>query len=363
MSLRWLLPAVWWYLALRALVLLGLTVGDLFTHERLLNKLTRWDGQWFLVAAREGWPRHLVVVHGQVAPNPISFFPALPLSIRWLSKLTFLPLSVSGVVISAVTGLTATLAIGMLVRAWRDEADALRAAILFAVFPGTFVFSLIYAEGMVLTLTALGLLALLRKRWLLAGVLGAAATFTSPVALAFVVACTWGAVLAIHRDRGWRALLAPLLAPLGFVFYMFWLWRHTGVFNAWRIVERDGWKSYPSLRYPLHVLDVFFSNPYAAYKTIDVLIVGMAFTGIGLYWVFKQRQPSPVIAYAVAAVILLLISRPVGLRPRFVMVAFPVVIAWALRFEGSRFVVLRNLSVLAFGGMAALEFYSWAVFP
>lgn len=362
-SLRWLLPALWWYLALRIVVVIALIFADVFTHERLLNKLTRWDSAWFLEAARSGWPRHLPMIDGHVASNTISFFPAFPLAIRYFAAVTFLPLSVSGLLLSAVSGLTATLAVGMLVRVYRSQDDALRAAVLFCVFPGTFVFNLIYAEGMIITFCALGLIALLRRRWLMAGLLGALATFTSPIALAFVVACAWAALTDLRQHRQVQALLAPLLAPLGFAFYMVWLWRHTGVLNAWRLTERDGWQSYPSLRYPFHILDVFFSNPWAAYKTIDLLIMGMLFTGVALYWAFRQRQPGPVLAYMLSAVVLITLSRPVGLRPRFLLVAFPLIIAVALRFEGRTGTVIRWVCVALWLTLSAFELYSWAIFP
>ncbi len=50
--------------------------------------------------------------------------------------------------------------------------------------------------------------------------------------------------------RWWR----PLLAPLGFVAYMAYLWRHTGEPLAWRLTERGGWHSYPSLTYPFRIV-------------------------------------------------------------------------------------------------------------
>jgi len=360
---RWLLPAVWWYLGLRALTLVGLVLGDAFSHERLVNKLTRWDSSWLLDAARHGWPRHLVEVHGHVVANTISFFPLLPLLIRWSHQLTGVPYSIVGLVLSGITGLSATLGIGLLVRQFRSEHEAARAAILVAVFPATFIFSLIYAEGLVLTFIACGLIALLRKRWLLAGLLGLLATLTSPVGLAFVVACVWASASAIRRQRAWRSLVAPLVAPLGFLAYMGWLRLHTGSFNAWRRTERGGWNSYPSLHYPVHLITSFVRDPLAQVKTTDLLIAGIAFTAVGLYWAFRQRQPPLVLAYAVASVCLALLSSPVSLRPRFILIAFPVVVAWALRFRAKGFHALVVLSLLGWAALTAFEFYSWAIFP
>ena len=362
-TLAWLKPALWWYLALRGALFLVLIALNPFTHEGLLNKLTRWDSAWYLAAAQHGYPSHLEVVNGHVVANPIAFFPLLPMLIRALHGISFLPYSICGLVISFVSGLTAVLAVGLLVARFRPQSDALRAAILYCVFPGTFVFSMVYAEGLIITFTALSLTAALDRRWVKAGLLGALATLASPAALALCVALGIGSLFVITRERDWRSLLAPVLSPLGALSYLIYLQVHTGSWEAWRRTEEGGWHSYPSLRYPLHVLDVFFSNPLRAYKTIDLLILGMVFVGLGLWWAFRQKQPPVVLAYAVASVVLITLSRPVGVRPRFIMLAFPVVVAWALQFEGSRFRILQWTSVVAWGILSAFEFYSWAIFP
>jgi hypothetical protein len=362
-ALAWLKPAFWWYLALRGAVVLLLITLSPFTHEGLLNKLTRWDSEWYLAAAMHGYPSHLEVVAGHVVANPIAFFPLLPMLIRGLHVISFLPYSICGLVVSFTSGLTAVIAVGLLVTRFRPQADALRAAILFCLFPGTFVFSMVYAEGLIITLTALSLAAALDRRWIKAGLLAALATLASPAAIALCVALGVSALIAMQRERDWRSLFAPLLSPLGALGYLGYLQLHTESWEAWRRTEEGGWHSYPSLRYPLHILDVFFSNPLRAYKTIDLLIIGMVFVGLGLWWAFRQHQPAVVLAYAVASVILITISRPVGVRPRFIMLAFPVVIAWALHFEGSRFRILQWTSVGAWGILTAFEFYSWAIFP
>ena len=197
-----------------------------------MRRLARWDGTWFLRAAEQGWPRHLPMSHGHVAANTVAFFPVFPITIRWLSSATTLSPLLVGVTLSAATGLTAVLAVGLLARRFTSTKQATRATLLFALFPGTFVFSLVYSEGIVITCIALGLVALLDRRWWLAGVLGLVATAASPIALAFVLSCAWCAIRATWRDRDVRPLVAPVLASLGFLAYMGWLWRHTGVLRG-----------------------------------------------------------------------------------------------------------------------------------
>lgn len=362
-QLAWLKPALWWYLGLRGGVLLVLICLNPFTHESLLDKLTRWDSAWYLQAAMHGYPAHVAVVNGVVQPNTIAFFPLLPLLIRAMHTITFLPFSLCGVLISGVSGLTAVLSVGVLVAKFRPRSDALRAALLFCVFPGTFVFSMVYAEGLIITFTALSLAAAIDRRWITAGLFAAVATAASPAALALCGALGIIAVVTIWRTRRVTALIAPVLSPLGALAYLVFLEIHTGSWRSWRMTEEGGWRSYPSARYPLHVLDVFFSNPLKAYKTIDLLIVGFVVIGFGLWWAFRQHQPLALLSYSVLSVALITISRPVGDRPRFIMLAFPVIVAWALRFKGRAFTVLFLCTLGGWAMLCAFEFYSWAIFP
>jgi hypothetical protein len=351
------------YLVARGLTVAGAAFIDCFTHKSLGAVLGVWDGQWFIRAAQHGWPTHLPVVHGPPARSTIAFFPLFPLTIRWLTDVTSSSPLVVGLVISGVTGLTAVVAIGMLVRQYAGSRRASRATLLFAVFPGTFVFSLAYAEGIAITCVAFGLLALLRKQWWLAGVLGLVATAASPIALAFVLSCAWCAVRQVLRHRTWRALLAPVLAPLGFVAYMGWLWAHTGTLSAWRWTERWGWNSYPSLTYPFRVVVTFVRDPVAPTETGQILFVGVVVTVIGAVLAIRQHQPPPVLIYGLTAACLAAVSSPVGLRPRFIMLAFPLVVAYGTRLRGRAYIGAVVVSVVLLAAMTVIELASTAVFP
>jgi hypothetical protein len=361
---RWfLLRPVAVYLVCRAVTLASLVVADLFTHKGLSGDLYIWDGRWFIRAAQHGWPAHLPMVSGHVSPSTVAFLPAFPLAIRWMCAVTGLSPVAVGVAISGVTGLTAIIAVGMLVRHFADAAKAERAALLLAVFPGTFVFSLVYAEGIVITCVALGLLALLRRQWWLAGILGLVASATSPIALAFVVSCAWCAGSEIRHRRDWRSLAAPVLAPLGFVSYMVWLRVHTGNLWAWRVAERGGWKSYPSLGYPIHIVTTFVVDPVAPTRTGQLLMIGTVAAVIGAAFAIRERQPAPVLLYGLVAVGMAAISAPVGLRPRFLMLAFPLIVAVGTRLRGRAYGWTLAVSVCLLAVMSLSTLASTAVFP
>ena len=355
----WLTTPLVVYLVFRVVTIVVVVAASPHT---VAGGLAGWDGKWFIEGAVDGWPRHLPMVDGHVAANPIAFFPLLPLLMMGGARLGLGAQGV-GLAVSLVAGAVAVVGVGTLAREMTDEVRGRRAALLFALFPGSFVFSFIYAEGIFISAIAFGLIALMRRRWLLAGILGIIASASSPIGFAFALSCALGSALAIRRDRAFASLVAPVLAPLGGIGWLGFLWLHTGQINAWRMTERGGWQSYPSLRYPFHIAAQFLFDPARPTLTGQILFFGTVAGVIGVVLAVKERQPGIVLLYAIAAMLLALIAAPVGLRPRFLLVAFPLIIAVGTRYSGK---VFTGIAV-AFGvGLCAMTFltvFSNAVFP
>jgi hypothetical protein len=360
---RWILRPAVIYLVSRTITWATLAITTLFTHLSILQEVDRWDSRWFLRAAALGWPRHLPFAHGHVAGSTIAFFPLFPLSIRWLSQLTGLSLLAAGITITTVTGLTAMIGVWALVRHYAGPSSADRATLMVALFPGSFVLSMVYSEGLALTFLAFGILALLRRRWLLAGLLGLLASATTPVALAFVVSCLWCAYRELATDRNWRALAAPVLAPMGFVLYQVWIWQHTGNLNAWRLTERGGWKSYPSVVYAFHTVGVVLRDPIATNKTDDLLFICTILVVVAAVVAIRSSMPTPMLLYGLSAAAFGMISAPIGLRPRFIFLAFPLIIAVGTWLRGRAYVAVLSVSAAFLIAFTAFEVVSWRIFP
>jgi hypothetical protein len=360
---KWVLRPLVIFVTSRAVVFATLAITSLFTHKSIPHEIDRWDSRWFIRAALSGYPRHLPQVHGHTAGNTIAFFPLFPFLIRWVAHPTGFSLLSSGIGITVVTGLTALVAVWAMVRHYAGQDNADRATLLVALFPGSLALTLVYSEGLVLTFVALALLALMKRQWVLAGILGMFATATSPIALAFELSCLWSAYGAIRRDREWRSLAAPILAPLGFIGYQIWLWHHTGTLLAWRLTEKGGWNSYPSLRYPISVLATFVRDPVANTITGIILTVGTVAVVIGIVAAVKTKMPAPLLIYGVVAAFMAAISAQVGLRPRFIFLAFPLIIAVGVWLKGRSYWMVLVASALLLIGMTVLEVASWAVFP
>jgi len=360
---RWVLRPAVLYLVSRVVTLSAMSVAAVAAHRTLAHEIYLWDSKWFIRAAGTGWPSRLPMVNGHVGGSTVAFFPGFPLTFRWLSELTGTSLLVAGAIVSSVSGLTAMIAVWMLVRHYAGSRAADRSTLLLALFPGSFVFSLVYAEGMIITLVAASLLALLRRRWILAGVLAALATAVAPVALAVGVSCAWAAVQAIRRDRDWSALAAPLLAPLGFVAYQAWLWWHTGDFWAWRQTELGGWHSYVSAAYPVHIIRSFLAYPLASTASINMVFAGLVITAVCAVVAFRQHLPTPVLLYGLSVAALAILTRPVGPRPRFILLAFPLIVAVGTRLRGKPYIAVVSVCSVLLVALTIYAVSSFAVFP
>ncbi len=360
---RWVLRPVVIYLISRAVTWATLAASQVITHKSILGEVDRWDSRWFLRAAVEGWPRHLAYESGHVAGSTIAFFPLFPLAIRWLADLPLVTPLAAGIILTSVSGMTAMIGVWALVRHYDDGPSADRATLLVALFPGSFVLSMVYSEGFALTFLAFGILALLQRRWLLAGLLGLLASATTPVALAFEVSCLWCAYRELADHRNWRALVAPILAPLGFVGYQVWIWQHTATLNAWRLTERGGWKSYPSLVYAVHTVTIFVRDPIATNMTDNLLFVCTVLVVVAAVVAIRSSMPTPMLLYGLSAAVLGMISAPIGLRPRFVFLAFPLIVAVGTWLKGRAYVAVAAVSTVLLIAFTAFEVSSWRIFP
>ena len=144
---------------------------------------------------------------------------------------------------------------------------------------------------------------------------------------------------------------------------MGFLWIHTGNLMAWRLTERGGWNGYPSLAYPVHIITEFAFHPLAPTLTGQILFFGTVAAVVGIVIAWREHQPPPVFLYGVAAVVLAAISAPVGLRPRFLLLAFPLIMAVGTRYSGWRYRSILGVEIMLLTLMTLLTLDSFGVFP
>ncbi len=381
------------YLATRVLYAAVAVVDHLSRGWPIGTEFANWDGVWYVALARYGYP-HFTTGHA-FWQTTLGFLPLYSV-VLWVLHHAIPPLSLvlAGLLVSGIGGFVATVLVMRLARRWWDEPAARRAVLLFCLFPGSIVFSMDYSEGLLIPLAAGCLLAIEHRRWLLAGVLAGCATAVGPTALAIIPACAFaagselvlrgraagasgraGALLRGLRDQaGRRALLAPVLSPLGLIGFGVFLWRWTGSPLASFDAQRYGWKEKSTLmaipRDVGHMFHELFSFNQPGYPNginlnYDSGVIGAVFLLVALWLMFRARHRISLAAMAWTAwiAVLTLTSANTPPNPRMLITAFPALMVVAARLRGRAFGALLWTSTALLVVMSFLTYHGQTLRP
>ena len=327
----------------------------------LVQPWFRWDAQYYIWATSRGF---------SIQDGSASFHPLLPLMAKPIFYLTGDPLF--GLLLVATF---ATLALYFcfyrLARLDLNDELAFRATILFAVFPGSYVFYAPYTESTFLLFSVLLFYFARKRQWLLAGLCGALATLTRQQGLFLIVPLVmelWSA-----KERKPLAFTSVLLIPLA---YGLWILYRTFALadsypdlssfhgfiystvissSAHRVVaEQD-------FLFPLHALYLAFVKLWQAHNvpTITDLVLGACMVAITIISWRHLRN-----SYRVYALIILIVSfgyhtgmhvsSPYMGLPRHLLLAFPVFIGIAPRVSSY---AMNKLFKVGLVGMLLLTFF------
>jgi Mannosyltransferase (PIG-V) len=380
-ALRPYRTAILVYAGTRVLLLAVAIVGGALRGHGVAGELGHWDGVWYRAVVEHGYARH--VLHVQ---STLGFFPLYPMVVwpfahvlSWLSAHSFAWSTVyAGVAVSTVGGLVATVLAQKLATGWWDEASGRRAALLFCLFPGSVVFSMVYAEGILIPLAIATILALERRRWLLAGILAGLATATEPEALVLVLVCAISAARVLRR-RGWndpgarRSLLAPALSVVGAGAFAVFLWVWTGSPFASLVAQHDGWREKTDPLALVHLARMLASEMSLAHfnhPTINLNVVvgliGALVLLIGLVLVWKSRRQISVeaIVWTLGISFLAVTSvYPFSPNPRVLITAFPLLLVFGHYVAGRWWRVLAWANGISLAGLSLLTFVGTTLRP
>jgi hypothetical protein len=306
--------------------------------------LAVWDGIWYRRVAVHGY----LFVPGHQSDT--AFFPLYPVLLRAV-HVTGLPLDAAGLLLSNLFLPAALLAFYELGLAVLPAPDARRAAIFVAVFPTSYVFSMIYPESLVLGCVALAMVLAVRGRWLGCSFVAAAAALARPegALLVFPIAAIavdrWRTIAPNKRGQALAAVLAAPAALSSFLLYLAWAvhdpfawnetqqswgrsFRATGFFLSIRRFVIDLGRNYWGLRDALFCVAFLVLLAVAARAKI-------AWPGGRWAW----------IVFGLAIVLLPLASGSMESDARFGLLALP--IYWGLAVVARRRWLERGLLVLS----------------
>jgi hypothetical protein len=362
------------YVATRLLYVV-IALADTLIHGTSFGReLQNWDGVWYLSLVGHGYLKTASTLQ-----TTLGFLPLYPLLVYGTSHLFFTSWLAAGMIISTVGGFIATVLVQRLATDWWGEEAGRRVVILFCLFPGSIVFSMVYSEGVLIPLVAGCFIALERRRWVLAGLLAGASTAVAPVALAIVPACAVAALLEIRR-RGWqdrearRSLLAPVLSPVGLALFAIFLWFWTGSPTASYTAQHHGWSERTTLFSLLHVAQHLIhqiahtpshlSHPGINLNYISGLL-GAAFLAWAIVLLFRTRPriPAAPIVYVLGIAAFTFTSSMTQPNPRMLICAFPALAVVAYRLTGKAYTRLLVITAVLTVAMSLVTYVGVGLRP
>jgi uncharacterized membrane protein (DUF485 family) len=342
------------FVASRAVVLLLAGAVGVAEHHPFIEGLTAWDSKWYLQIAGQGYVHAIPPGTGNPAQSDLGFFPAMPMAMRLTHAVTGLGYTSAGPLTGFVLGLAAAVAVWWLLHDVFGVRGADRGTTLIFFSPGAFVLSMVYSEPVTILFVSLCLLALRRHRWVGAGLAAAVASAADPVAVAVVAPCVVAAVQAVRARGEWRAVVAPVLAPLGVVSFFTYLWVHTGSPFEWFRAQRAGWQggtyfgSVPGAF--VHVVEHGFADLNYAVKMCSFLVA------VGLVVLFVRARPPAIwVAYVATVFALGILSPIIGVTPRLLVRNFPLLGVVGARLPTFWFELVLGCSALLLACLATVS--------
>ena len=334
-----------------------------FSHAFRHFTLNPWDGGWYVLAAQKGWPHHVAAGTGGTAQDTLAFFPAFPTLIRVVHFVLPVTWNRAGEGAALLCELAMVCGVWLVARDLWGRSAADRAVVALCFFPGAFILAMMYSEPMLIAFAAFCFLALRRGWWVTAGVLATLGAATRIIGVALIVCCAWEALRVIRAERRWASLWAVAISPLALIGWFAYLWASTGDRMAWLDTERNGWAQHTTvMAIPDLVRSVLHTHPADPnqFLALASTVLGVILLA-ALVW---ARPPSVLVVYSAAVLLLSATSvNPAGIRFRFVLTAFPLVIVIGRWLRDAAFAVAVSMSTLVMGIILCVTLMGPALIP
>ncbi|MGW2203360.1 hypothetical protein [Streptomyces sp. NPDC001774] len=345
-TLRHAAPALLGYLAVR---LLGLLVLGRWAHMRghgIWPALaTSWDSRWYLAIADHGYDPGPGEPPGH---RTMAFFPLYPALIRAVAAVVPGSRASVGVVLAVLCSVAAAWGIFAVGDRLYGRRVGTVLAVLWGALPVAVVQWMGYTESLFTALAAWALYAALGGRWAWAAGFSVAAGLTRPTGVAVGAAVTVAALLAARRGSR-PALVAALVAPLGWLGYVGWVGLRLGRWDGYFAVQRSWSNTWDGGSFTLRQLRrqfVYAQDPQLFLVVVSLVLIAAA---VLFPLCVADRQPLPLLVFT--GVLLLVVLGSGGVyfpRARFLLPGFPLLLPLALAVGRAR----RHVAALMLGAAA-----------
>jgi hypothetical protein len=347
-AVRFAWPALAVYVVVRALGVLMLLVWTRTIPVDFAERLSRGDAGYYFSIASQGYD-----TGGSIEErSTLAFFPLYPELIGQLSRISPVDLRATAIIIAWVASLAAALGIFLVGAHVGGRRVGIMLAAMWGVLPHAIVEQMAYTEGLFTAFAAWTLWAVLKNRWLAAGVLCVLAGLTRPTASALVPVVCLAALIAIFKRRNsWRPYVALVLAPLGWVGYLWWVGERTGRIDGWFHIQGEQWK----MSFDAGVSTVRdFSHILAHESAFELMLVALTLVVAVALFVLSiiDRQPWQLLLFSGLMLFTAIgASGYFNARARFLLPAFalllPVAVGLAKTRSSRAYVVIGTLAVIS----------------
>jgi hypothetical protein len=323
-------------------------------HYSLWHLIASWDSGRFLHIAAHGYS----YVPGNLRLDVIfAWFPGYPAAIDTLSWIPGVGADGAALTVTIAAGLAAAWGLTRLgLAVTGDQRISLLMVALWAVAPGSLVWTMLYSEALFCALAVWSLVALVERRWLTAAGLTILAGTVRSAAIALIAAVAVAALPPVIRavrarepiGAWWRPAAAVVTAPIGLVgywAYSAWATHHLGGF-AW--VEENAHNNFDwGQGIILAAKQAIIYGPNAS-VALTLLVIAAAV--ILTAWSLAERIPVYLHAYTLVVVVVALAPGPyfLGSKPRFLLPAMLLGLPLARLLARARiWVLIPLIAVLA----------------
>lgn len=326
---------------------------------RPLDMWARWDTGWYISVARVGY---VVPQGGTAEMGNLAFFPLYPFLIRLValpfgsSLMTRERLFLIGLLLSNLFLLIAMLLLHRLVVALLGDRDTARRTVwMMLVFPTAFYLSAVYAESAFLMFSLGAFYAANRRRWALAGLLGALTALTRPLGVLIAIPLLWQAL----ESAGWKPsrlrwqVLWLGLIPAALLIHLLAMAQLTGDLLAPLRIQQ-AWNKEFALPWQT-ILEPQIAKPYLV-QVEQLLVLGSLVVAVA------ALRTLPSASFGIYALLLLLPPLFTGTlvsTSRYMLVVFPLFIVLA---QLGRHRLFQQALVLAFWTVQVLLVAAWSQF-
>lgn len=342
----------------------------------------RWDGEWYVMLARDGYPPTLDLP-GRPHYGPWGFFPFWPWTIRALSAALGDQPQVAAAIATALYGVLLLAAVWVAALMIGGRRVAFGTTVLFAFFPGSLALTMPYTEGSFIFWSIAALLALgsgerTTHRWpqwtwprpwwgtAVAAFAAFMACGTRSTGIAVLAAVALHAVLTGVRARRvpWGDLLIGVAGTLGVIVDFAYAGYRTGDPFIWRRAQAQWHQVFDWGQGLVVAFTQIVPNHGPDYRAWTVMLVAgcVLVVAVALAALSWRRIPMAWWVYTVVLLALTLLWSSVGPRPRMLLALFPVFIAVTITLLRARTLGWVLLGVAVTGCAVASVGYAYTVY-